>query len=91
MLDINLCCFIINKVMCFSYVADTVWFSLQQKYIHKILDKLCEIYMDFEKEDNVASFLKVHLECQGKLIKMTQKELTRHIINTFEVWNLRTN
>jgi hypothetical protein len=88
--DIDLCSCILNKVTCFSYVVETLWFSPQQKYTKKMLGKLCAIDIDVKTEDDVAIFLEVHLECQSKLIKITQKLLTKCIINAFESWNLTT-
>ena len=54
------------------------------------MDKLCDVGMDLEKEDNVAGFLGVHMEKQGDNIKLTQKGLTKQIIEALGVQNAKT-
>jgi hypothetical protein len=91
MTDVDPCLFISDKVICLSYVDDTLWFSPRQEYIDEALEKLRAVGMDLEKEDDVAGFLGVHLERQGDSIKMTQKGLTGRIIEALGVRDTRTS
>jgi len=77
MTDLDPCLFISDKVICLSYVDDTLWFSPRQEYIDEAMEKLHAVGMDLEKEDDVAGFLGVHMEKHGDTIKLTQKGLTR--------------
>jgi hypothetical protein len=90
MTNVDLCLFVSDKVICLSYVDDTLWFSPRQEYIDEALDRLRAVGMDLEKENDVAGFLGVHLERQGDSIKMTQKGLTSRIIDALRVRDANT-
>ena len=83
--DIDPCLFVSDKVICLSYVDDTLWFSPRQEYIDEAMNQLREVGMDLEKEDDVAGFLGVHLERQGTSIKLTQKGLIKRVIEALGV------
>ena len=85
MTDLDPCLFVSDKVICLTYVDDTLWFSPKQEYIDEAMNKLRDVGMDLEKEDDVAGFLGVHMERQGDNIKLTQKGLTRRIIEALGV------
>ena len=69
---------------------DTLWFSPRQEYIDEALDKLRDVGMDLEKENDVAGFLGAHMEKQGDAIKLTQKGLTKRIIEALGVADGKT-
>ena len=91
MTDVDPCLFVSDKVICLSYVDDTLWFSPKQEYIDEAMQKLREQGMDLEKEDDVAGFLGVHMEQRGDSIKLTQRGLTRRIIEALGVDNVTAN
>jgi hypothetical protein len=78
--DVDPCLFISDKVICLTYVDDTLFFSPKQEYIDEAMDKLRQQGMDLEKENDVAGYLGVHIETRGDEIKLTQKGLARRII-----------
>jgi len=69
--DIDPCLFISDKVICLTYVDDTLFFSPRQEYINEAMDKLRTTGMVLEKEDDVAGYLGVHMETRGDEIKLT--------------------
>lgn len=77
--------FVSNKVICLTYVDDTLWFSPKQEYIDEALQKLKDNGMDLEKEDDVAGFLGVHIERRGGEVELTQKGLTGRVIDALDV------
>ncbi len=90
MTDLDPCLFVSDKVICLSYVDDTLWFSPEQRFIDEAMDRLHDVGMDLEKEDDVAGFLGVHLEQSGDRIVLTQKGLIKRIIEALGVENART-
>ena len=90
MTDLDPCLFVSDKVICLSYVDDTLWFSPEQRHIDEALERLRGVGMDLEKEDDVAGFLGVHLEKRGDSIKLTQKGLTKRIIEALGVADGKT-
>jgi hypothetical protein len=78
--DVDPCLFISDKVICLTYVDDTLFFSPKQEYIEEAMDKLRLQGMDLEKENDVAGYLGVHIETRGDEVKLTQKGLARRII-----------
>jgi len=88
--DIDPCLFISDKVVCLTYVDDTLFFSPRQEYINEAMDRLRSTGMALEKEDDVAGYLGVHMETRGDEIKLTQKGLTRRIIEALGVLNGKT-
>ena len=87
MTELDPCLFVSDKVICLSYVDDTLWFSPEQRYIDEAMERLRGVGMDLEKEDDVAGFLGVHMERDGDNIKLTQKGLTKRIIEALGVEN----
>jgi hypothetical protein len=83
--DLDPCLFVSNKVICLTYVDDTLWYSPRQEYIDEALQALREKGMDLEKEDDVAGFLGVHIERDGDKISLTQKGLIGRIIDALDV------
>ena len=83
--ELDPCLFVSDKVICLTYVDDTLWFSPKQEYIDEALEKLREEGMDLEKENDVAGFLGVHMDKTDGKITMTQKGLIARIIDALGV------
>ncbi len=79
-IDVDPCLFISDKVICVTYVDDCIMFAQNQEDIDKTIEDLREHGMTLEKEEDVAGFLGVHIERAGNRIKLTQKGLTKRII-----------
>ena len=90
MTDIDPCLFVSDRVICLTYVDDTLWFSPKQEYIDEAMQKLRDAGMDLEKEDDVAGFLGVHMEQEGDHINLTQKGLIKRIIEALGCEDGRT-
>ena len=56
--------------------------------INEMMDKLCARNMDFEEEEDVAGFLGVHIERTPEYVKLTQKGLTKRIIEALQIEDL---
>jgi hypothetical protein len=56
------CLFISDKVICIVYVDDTLFFSPYQEHIAQLISKLKGNGLEVEIGDDVAGFLKVHIE-----------------------------
>ena len=53
-----------------------------------MMDKLRARNMDFEEEEDVAGFLGVHVERAPEHAKLTQKGLTKRIIEALQIEDL---
>ena len=56
------CLFIGEKVMCICYVDDLLFWARDEKDIHELAMRLCELGIDLVQEDDVAGFLGVHMK-----------------------------
>ena len=79
MTDVDPCLFINDKVICLVYVDDCLFFAKDVQDIDNTLAILRES-LTLEEEDNVAGFLGVHIERSNGQIKLTQRGLTKRII-----------
>ena len=60
--EVDQCLFISDKVICLTYVDDTLLFAKEEKDIEDVIKKLKEErHMDLEIEDDVAGFLGVDI------------------------------
>ena len=84
------CLFISDKVICIVYVDDTLFFSPQEKYIDEAIEQLKSEGVSVEVEDSVAGFLGVHIDRNetDNTITMTQKGLTRRIVEALKISDL---
>ena len=53
--------------------------------VNAMMDKLRARKMDFEEEEDVAGFLGVHVERTPECVKLTQKGLTKRIIEALQI------
>jgi hypothetical protein len=58
---IDLCLFVVEKVICISYV-DLIFWACDEKDIHHIAMKLREVGVDLEQETDVAGSLGIRME-----------------------------
>jgi hypothetical protein len=61
-MDIDPCLFIFDKVICLVYVDDTLFYSPKPEYIDEVIQKLRDENVDLEEEEDIASFLGVHIK-----------------------------
>jgi hypothetical protein len=61
-MDIDPCLFIFDKVICLVYVDDTLFYSPKPEYIDEVIQKLRDENMDLEEEEDITSFLGVHIK-----------------------------
>ena len=85
--DIDPCLFINDKVICLVYVDDCLFFAKDMSDIDEVL-KILRESLSLEEEDNVAGFLGVHIERKDGHIKLTQKGLTKRIIEALHAEDL---
>jgi hypothetical protein len=71
--------FIGPNVICVVYVDDLIFWSLEVPQINQVAMKLQDLGVDLEKEDNVAGFLGVTLDCDAStgLLEMKQTGLIK--------------
>ena len=87
-IDVDPCLFISDKVICITYVDDCIMFAEEQADIDEAIERLRERKMTLEKESDVAGFLGVHIEHTKDRIVLTQKGLTKRIIEALGVGDL---
>ena len=86
--DVDPCLFISDKVICITYVDDCIMVAEDDADINVIIEKLRDLSMTLEEEDDVAGFLGVHIERTEDKIVLTQKGLTQRIIDALGVGDL---
>ena len=86
--DVDPCLFISEKVICLTYVDDCIMVARDMADINEMMDKLHARNMDFEEEEDVAGFLGVHIERAPECAKLTQKGLTKRIIEALQIEDL---
>ena len=87
--DVDPCLFISDKVICLTYVDDCIMVSDKAENIDKVISRLRDIQnMQLEEEDDVAGFLGVHIERTPNHVKLTQKGLTKRIVETLQIEHL---
>ena len=74
--------FIADKVICLTYVDDTLFFARDEKDIDDVIMKLRKLDLTLEVEDDAAGFLGVQItpDAETGEITMTQTGLTDRII-----------
>jgi Reverse transcriptase (RNA-dependent DNA polymerase) len=80
--DVDPCLFVSDKVICLTYVDDTLLWSPKPEYIDEVMNKFKnECGLDLEKESDGASFLGVHIEINqlDNSIILTQNGLAQRI------------
>ena len=88
--EVDLCIFISDKVICLTYVDDCIMVMKNNNDIDNMLKHLCNLGVEMTEEDNVTGFLGVHIEQTKDYIKLTQKGLTKWIIEALQVKDLPT-
>jgi hypothetical protein len=65
MIDVDPCLFILDKVICLVYIDDTLLYAPDMKDIDDVIRRLTKEHkMTLEvKDDDVAGFLGVHIDC----------------------------
>ena len=86
--DVDPCLFISDKVICVTYVDDCIMFAENMEDIDAVIKKLQDLKMTLEVEQDVAGFLGVHMDRDGDRITLTQKGLTKRIIEALGVTDL---
>ena len=82
--EIDPCLFVSDKVICLTYVDDTLLYARDMKDIDEVLDKLVnQQKMALEVEDDVAGFLGVHIKSDPLTgtVELTQKGLIERIVD----------
>ena len=87
--DIDPCLFVSDKVVCITYVDDNLYWSRKRSDIDEVLEKLRNLDMTLEIEDDVAGFLGVLIKKtpDGK-ITLTQEGLARRIVEALNIEHL---
>ena len=89
-IDVDPCLFIGKKVICLVYVDDTLFFAKEKSDIEEVLNKLREMKLTMQEEEDVAGFLGVHIRrdpLSGE-IELTQTGLTDRIIEALGITDL---
>jgi hypothetical protein len=80
------CLFISDKVVCMAYVKDTLFFSPDQEHITQLISKLKGNGLEVEIEDDIAGFLRVHIERKvDGTIHLTQLGIVDRIIKALNL------
>ena len=91
MKEVDACLFISDRVICVTYVDDTLFFARDMKDIDDVIEKLrTQQNMSLDVEDDLAGFLGVQVKrdtASGKTT-MTQAGLTNRIIEALKCKNL---
>ena len=87
--EVDLGLFISDKVICLMCIDDCIMVTKNTSNIDNMLKHLRNLCIEMIEEDDVAGFLKVHIE-QTDYIKLTQKGLTKQIIEALQVKNSPT-
>jgi hypothetical protein len=83
------CLFISDKVGCLVYVDGTIFFTENVEYITKVIDGSMKARMELEAEEDVAGFLRVHIDRQKDgTIHLTQRGLIGRLIKTLNIGDL---
>ncbi len=56
------CLFVGERVMCVCYIDNLIFWSRDKRHIDKLANKLIEVGVDLEEEDDAAGFLGVRME-----------------------------
>ena len=88
--EVDPCLFLSDKVICLTYVDDCVMVAKDVRDIDAIIQRLKDLEIELTEEDDVAGFLGVHIERTSEHIKLTQKGLTKRIIEALQVQDLPT-
>ena len=80
----------LDKVICLTHVDDCVMVMKSTSDIDDMLKCLRDLGIEMTEEDNVTGFLGVHIERTKDYFKLTQKGLTKHIIEALQVEDLPT-
>ena len=85
--DVDPCLFISDKVICWVYVDDCLFYSPKAEYIDEMITKLREDDMTLEVEDSVAGFLGVHIDRNNSTgeVTLTQTGLIERIMKALGV------
>jgi hypothetical protein len=84
--EFDACLFISDKVICIVYVDDTLFFSPDQEHITKQISKLIGNGFEVEIEDDIAGFLRIHIERKvDGTIHLTQLGLIDRIIKALNL------
>lgn len=87
--DVDPCLFISEKVICLTYVDDTLLYAKDMKDIDEVLRRLTdEQEMALEIEDDVAGFLGVQIKRHKDHVSLTQTGLIDRIIEALGVEDL---
>ena len=86
--EVDPCLFISDKVICLTYVDDCVMVAKETSDIDDMLKRLRDLGIEMTEEDDVAGFLGVHIERTKDYVKLTQKGLTKRIIEALQVEEL---
>jgi hypothetical protein len=83
------CLFISEKVICLVYVDNTLFFAQNDEDINEAIKGLMNAGMELEVEDNVASFLGVHINRQKDgSMHLTQTGLIHRLIKALHIGDL---
>jgi hypothetical protein len=87
--DSDPCLFVSDKVIALVYVDDTLLYARNKEDIDAVVDGLHKRNMELQKEEDIAGFLGVHIDRRPDgSIKLTQKGLTKRIIEALHVENM---
>jgi hypothetical protein len=89
--DSDPCLFVSEKVIALVYVDDTLLYARNKTDIDAVVDGLHQRNMELQREDDIAGFLGVHIDRRSDgTIKLTQKGLTKRIIEALHIQNKPT-
>jgi len=80
-IDVDACLFVSDKVICLTYVDDSLFFARDQKDIDEVIRKLRDDQgMKLTEENDVAGFLGVHIQREDDKVTLTQAGLAQRIV-----------